>query len=107
MNIILTAVSERKINKKAADAKIKCSGYVIKLKTLLNALYFWRFFHRFSAIFSVKTLSVFYVFSAESFCRVKMHFLNVKKSPTVFEVHTKGCVQLLGYSSLKQAGQLI
>jgi hypothetical protein len=30
-----------------------------------------------------------------------------KKSPTVFEVHTKGCVQLLGYSSLKQAGQLI
>ena len=31
------------------------SGYVIKLKTLLNALYFWRFFHRFSAIFSIKT----------------------------------------------------
>jgi hypothetical protein len=27
------------------------SGYVIKLKTLLNALYFWRFFHRFFAIF--------------------------------------------------------
>ena len=34
------------------------SGYVIKLKTLLNALYFWRFFYRFSAIFSIKTLSV-------------------------------------------------
>jgi transposase-like protein len=34
------------------------SGYVIKLKTLLNALYFWRFFHRFFAIFSIKTLSV-------------------------------------------------
>ena len=30
-----------------------------------------------------------------------------KKSPTVFEVHTKGCVQLLGYSLLKHAGQLI
>lgn len=39
------------------------SGYVKNLKTLLNALYFWRFFHRFPAIFSIKTLSVVLHFS--------------------------------------------
>jgi hypothetical protein len=61
-----------------SPVKIVGSGYVKGLKTLLNALCLGRFLYRFSAIFSIKTLSVFYIFSAESFCRVKMRFLNVK-----------------------------